>query len=411
LKSALCSLRFLLWKILFIHSILKSCQNFPLPPRFALIRHSAISLFRYFAVHGPNSRAKRIVRRGGFQVSYAVMNPLMRIACAFLAFGLVVGARAHGVSEDMAEAAQTFLNTLNDTQRGKAFYELKDDERFNWHFIPKTRKGLPYKEMEPHQRALANALLSSGLSHRGYFKASTIMSLEQILKETEKGSGPVRDPENYFVTIFGKPESHGNWAWRFEGHHLALNFTISGDDVAVTPSFMGTNPGEVREGPRKGLRVLGREEDLARELVKSLNEDQQKLAIYTNKAPSDIITGADRKARVLEPKGISKNKLNKKQQQLLTSLIEEYLYRARPEVAQAEMKEVEDASAKEIWFAWGGSTEPKEGHYYRVQGPTFLLEYDNTQNNANHVHAVWRDLKNDFGEDILRQHYDQSHSK
>jgi hypothetical protein len=381
--------------------ILKSCQKF--------LVFSPLPLFP--PVQRAFSRAKRIVRRPGFQVSYAVMNPLMRIACALLVLGMTFPARGHGVSEDMAEAAQTFLNALNETQRGKAVYELKDDERFNWHFVPKARKGLSFKEMEPHQRALAHALLSSGLSHRGYFKASTIMSLEQILKETEKGSGPTRDPEAYFVTIFGKPESHGNWAWRFEGHHLALNFTVAGHEVAVTPSFMGTNPGEVREGPRKGLRVLGREEDLARELVKSLNAEQQKVAIFTNKAPADIITGADRKARVLEPKGISKNKLNKKQQQLLMSLIEEYLYRARPEVAQAEMKEVEDAAAKEIWFAWGGSTEPKEGHYYRVQGPTFLLEYDNTQNNANHVHAVWRDLKNDFGEDILRKHYDESHSK
>lgn len=328
-----------------------------------------------------------------------------------LALGLVLGSHAHGVSEDMADAANAFLAALNEQQRAKAAFELKDEERLNWHFVPKARKGLSIKEMEPHQRALANALLSSGMSHKGFFKASTIMSLEQILKETEKGGGPTRDPEGYFVSIFGKPESHGNWAWRFEGHHLALNFTVAGHEVAVTPSFMGSNPGEVREGPRKGLRVLGREEDIARELVKSLDEEQKKAVIFTDKAPSDIITGAERKARSLEPKGISKAKLNATQQELLMSLIEEYLYRARPEVAEAEMKEVQAAGDAQIWFAWAGSTEPRQGHYYRVQGPTFLLEYDNTQNNANHVHAVWRDLKNDFGEDILRKHYDESHSQ
>lgn len=339
------------------------------------------------------------------------MKPLMRVGSAVLAFALVTASYAHGVSEDMAEAAKAFLAALNDGQKGKAQFELQDDERLNWHFVPKARKGLSIKEMEPHQRSLALALLSSGMSHKGYFKASTIMSLEQILKEVEKGSGPARDPEAYFVSIFGKPDSHGNWAWRFEGHHLALNFTVAGHAVAVTPSFMGTNPGEVREGPRKGLRVLGREEDLARELVKSLNDEQKKGAIYDAKAPADIITAADRKAKVLEPKGIAKAKLNSKQKEQLMAVVEEYLFRARPEVAEEEMKEVLASGEDQIWFAWAGSTEPGQGHYYRVQGPTFLLEYDNTQNNANHVHAVWRDLKNDFGEDILKQHYDESHSK
>ena len=327
-----------------------------------------------------------------------------------LALAVAVETYGHGVSEDMAQAAKAFLAALPEEKRAKAVFELKNEERFNWHFVPKERKGLSIKEMAPHQRALAHALLSSGMSHRGYFKANAIMSLEQILHDMEN-KNPRRDPEGYFVSIFGKPESHGNWAWRFEGHHLALNFTVAGHDVAVTPSFMGTNPGEVREGPQKGLRVLGREEDIARALVKSLNAEQKKVAIFTDKAPADIITGADRKARVLEPKGISKAKLTENQKEILTALIEEYLYRTRPEVAEAEMKEIDAAGAEQIFFAWGGSTEPREGHYYRVQGPTFLLEYDNTQNNANHVHAVWRDLKNDFGEDILRKHYDESHSK
>lgn len=339
------------------------------------------------------------------------MKPLMRSVWAVLLCGAAVAVRGHGVGDEMAEAAQAFLAALPEEKRAKAVFEFKDDERLNWHFIPKTRKGLPLKEMEPAQQALAHALLSSGMSHKGYFKASAIMSMEQILREMEGERGGHRDSAMYFVSIFGKPESHGNWAWRFEGHHLALNFTIAGHEVSVTPSFMGTNPGEVREGPRKGLRVLGAEEDLARELVKSLTSDQQKVAIFTDKAPADIITGADRKARVLEPKGIAKAKLNAEQQRLLDSVIKEYLYRARPEVADKEWKEVQDVGADQIFFAWGGSTEPKQGHYYRVQGPTFLLEYDNTQNNANHVHAVWRDLKNDFGEDILRKHYDESHSK
>src|SRR5690349_2488707 len=189
------------------------------------------------------------------------MKPMFFKAAA-LAFTLAcrISLQAHGVGDEMAEAAENFLASLSGEQRAKATFDLKSDERLNWHFIPRERKGLPIKEMTGEQRALANVLLSSGLSHRGYFKASTIMSLEQILRDMEQGKGPVRDPERYFFSIFGKPESHGTWGWRVEGHHLALNFTISGDEISVAPNFMGTNPGEVREGPRKGLRVLGVEE-------------------------------------------------------------------------------------------------------------------------------------------------------
>jgi hypothetical protein len=339
------------------------------------------------------------------------MKPSIKGVALACALALRISLHAHGVGDEMAEAAQNFLAALSDDQKAKATFDLKSDERLNWHFVPRERKGLPIKEMSGDQRALANALLSSGLSHRGYFKASTIMSLEKILNDIEKGKGPVRDPERYFFSIFGKPESHGTWAWRVEGHHLALNFTISGDSVAVAPSFLGSNPGEVREGPRKGLRVLGVEEELARDLVKSLNDEQRKVAIYTNKAPADIITGADRKARVLDPKGISMARLDSRQKEILLSVIKEYVFRAHPDVASKEFDQIRAASPGTIHFAWAGSIEPGQGHYYRVQGPDFLIEYDNTQNNANHVHAVWRDLKDDFGEDMLRKHYDESHAK
>jgi hypothetical protein len=331
---------------------------------------------------------------------------------AFLVFSFLVAVvHAHGPSEAMMEAAKNFLAALPEEKRAKATFEFKDDERLNWHFIPRARKGLSIKEMAGEQRALAHALLSSGLSHQGYFKATTIMSLEQILREMEQGRGPARDPEQYFFSIFGTPESHGTWAWRVEGHHLALNFTVSGHDVSAAPNFMGTNPGEVREGPRKGLRVLAAEEDIARELVKSLNDQQKKTAIYTNAAPSDIITAADRKARLLDPRGISLKELNNDQKEMLLDLIREYVFRTHSDVAENQFTAIRSADAGQIHFAWAGSTERKQGHYYRVQGPGFLIEYDNTQNNANHVHAVWRDLKNDFGEDILRKHYEESHPK
>ena len=304
------------------------------------------------------------------------------------------------------------LAVRND-EKGGATYPLEANERFNWHFIPRERKGLPFKEMAPEQKHLAHALLSTALSHRGYLKASTIMSLEQVLRDLEQGKGPTRDPELYFVTLFGKPDPKGTWGWRLEGHHLSLNFMlIDGAEITVTPSFLGSNPGEVREGPRKGLRVLGAEEDLARHLVKSLTDEQMKSAVYTNTAPREIITGNDRKAKAVTPMGISAAKLDKAQTQLLWQLIKEYVYRYRPEIADHDLKNIEKAGTRNLYFAWAGSVEPKKGHYYRVQGPTFLLEYDNTQNDANHIHAVWRDFEHDFGGDPLRQHYDQvTHGK
>src|SRR5438093_1340124 len=245
-------------------------------------------------------------------------------------------------AEAMAESANNFLVSLTPEQKAKASFEVKDDERFNWHFIPRDRKGLPLKEMTTAQRHLAYALLNSALSQRGFMKATTIMSLEDVLREMEKGGSQVRDPERYFVTIFGTPEAKGTWAWRVEGHHLSLNFTVvEGKTVSVTPSFLGSNPGEVREGPRKGLRVLAAEEDLARQLVLSLNDEQKKVAIYTNTAPREIITGNDRKAKALTPLGISAAKMNKAQTELLWQVIKEYVYRYRPELADQDLKRIE----------------------------------------------------------------------
>ena len=304
----------------------------------------------------------------------------------------------------MAAAAENLLAALTPEQKGKAVFEFKDEERFDWHFIPKSRKGLPFGEMSTPQRLLAHALLSSGLSQRGYMKATTIMSLEQILYDLEDHA-PQRDADLYYVTVFGLP-GKDPWGWRVEGHHLSLNFAVDRDQVlSVTPSFFGANPARILTGPRKGLRVLGEEEDLARQLVTSLNEEQRKVAIITNIAPRDIITGNGRMAKPLEPMGIASSSLNKLQQELLLTLLKEYVLRYRSEIGGAELKEIKDAG--EMHFAWAGGTEPGQGHYYRIQGTDFLMEYDNTQDKANHVHSVWRDLRNDFGEDLLRKHYEQ----
>jgi hypothetical protein len=262
--------------------------------------------------------------------------------------------------------------------------------------------------LSPAQLPLAYGLLASGLSHRGFTKAATIISLEQVLREIEQGKGPARDPELYYVTVFGEPGPERRWGWRFEGHHLSLNFTMDrGKVIAVTPSFLGANPAVVPSGPRQGLRTLGMEEDLGRQLARSLTADQRKEAVISATAPSDIITGADRQARRLTPSGVMASRLTAAQTELLSRLIEEYVRRYRPDVADRDLEKIREAGLDEVSFAWAGPVEPGKGHYYRVQGPTFLLEYDNTQDNANHIHTVWRDFENDFGRDLLREHYEQ----
>src|SRR5688572_16057742 len=338
--------------------------------------------------------------RGEVQTQ-CMKNLLVAILCA----ASVSNFAAEG-SGDITQAAKALLATLTPEQAAKAKFELASDERFNWHFIPKERKGLNLKEMTPAQDNLAFGLLGSTLSQRGFMKATTIMSLEQLLNDTEQGRGPKRDPELYFVSIFGEPGAK-TWAWRFEGHHMSSNFTLAGDKIiSATPSFYGSNPGEVREGARKGLRILGREEDLGRKLVKALSAEQQKVAIYTNKAPADIITAADRKARLLTPDGLALSKMNSAQKEMLWEVVKEYVYRHREDSAREDLEKIQKTKADKIFFAWAGSTELGQGHYYRVQGPTFLIEYDNTQNNANHPHAVYRSLENDFGDDVLKRHYD-----
>lgn len=311
---------------------------------------------------------------------------------------------------EMADAAMRLWAALTPEEQAKAGFAFDDQQRFDWHFIPRQRKGLPYKEMTAVQQTLAHSFIASGLSQRGYTQAGTIMSLEEVLKQIEQGKGPVRDPENYAFSIFGTPGERSTWGWRVEGHHLSLNFTIvKGKAVAGGPIFFGTNPAEVRFGPRKGLRVLAVEEDLGRELIKSLDEKQRPVAIINVKAPADIITGHDRKAHPGPPVGIAASDMTPAQKKMLMTLIENYAYRLRSALADEDLKEIEQAGVDKIHFAWAGGLEPGEGHYYRIHGPTFLIEFDNTQDHANHIHTVWRDHDNDFGEDLLRKHYDDLH--
>ena len=261
--------------------------------------------------------------------------------------------------------------------------------------------------MASDQRKLAHRLLAAGLSQQGYRKATNIMSLEPVLYELEGVQRKFpRDAELYHFFIFGKPGPKTTWGWRVEGHHVSVNFTIiNGEFVADTPSFFGANPAEVKQGPRQGVRVLAGEEDLARRLVKSLDEEQRKVAVIQTTAPKEILTEAKRKVQPLEAAGLSGSKMTPEQSELLLNLVKEYVFRIRPDLAAEDLKKIQKAGVDKILFAWAGGLERGEGHYYRVQGPTFLMEYDNTQNDNNHIHAVWRDFANDFGEDLLLKHY------
>lgn len=314
-------------------------------------------------------------------------------------------------AQRMAEAATTFLASLTAEQQRRAVFPLESDERLNWHYIPRERRGLPFKEMDGSQRKFAHALLSSGLSRRGYAKAVDIMGLESILAELE---GPnrrfPRDPDLYHVTLFGSPSDESPWGWRVEGHHISVNFlVVSGNRIAPTPNFFGANPARVPRGPLAGLRVLAAEEDLARHLLTSLGAAKQARVIIDTEAPSDIITRAEPRVRIDAPSGLAAAEMTEVQRRLMIDLVVEYTSRMPKDVADTRMNQIEKEGKAHIHFAWAGSKKQGEGHYYRLHGPSFLIEYDNTQNNANHIHTAWRDLKDDWGEDLLRGHYAKSH--
>ena len=329
------------------------------------------------------------------------------------AMGSTIASQRTGAT--MAKSATAFLDRLTPEQREKAADPLNSPDRTHWNFIPTNmfpRQGLPIKEMTEPQRKLAHELLKSGLSQRGYATTTAIMDqLEAILRDTEaaarggKPGGNIRDPELYFFTVFGTPATKGTWGWRVEGHHVSLHFTVAdGAAVVGAPSFWGTNPAEVREGPKKGFRVLDREQDAGRALVMTLDDAQKKAAIFAEVAPTDILTKTEVITNPLSPLGITSSAMTPKQRELLTQLIDVYTSQMTADIAAERQAEIKKGGLDKIAFAWAGPVEPGQKHYYRVQGPTFVIEFDNTQNDGNHIHSVWRDFESDFGRDLLREH-------
>jgi len=310
-------------------------------------------------------------------------------------------------SNNIVTVANIFLNSFNKDQLERIKFDFKHEERYNWNYVPTSREGIPLKEFNNYQIELLNELLNTSLSKQGVRKVEGVLILESVLYDLS-GQSSFRDPGKYFVTFFNSPDKTKPWGWRLEGHHLSLNFTVIKDSIIVsTPIFFGANPSEVKQGKHKGSRVLKYEEDYARELIKSLDKQQYKEALIDEIAPGDIITGNDERISPLSLKGISASKLKKEQFEILLKLIKEYISNSNPEQTEWRNFDLMTSNKNEIHFAWAGGTEKGESHYYRIQSNTFLIEYDNTQDNANHIHSVWRSFKNDFGEDLLKKHYEE----
>ena len=292
--------------------------------------------------------------------------------------------------------------------------EFDDPARQDWHNIPKAeRKGLQFRDMNATQKKHCHELLRAALSESGYDKAVKIMSLENNLRKGRRGckAAPLRDPDRYFLTIFGKPEVKGTWGWSFEGHHLSLNFVIRDNEaISSTPSFWGANPATVMifidGGPAVGTRILAKEEQLAFDLVNVLNDAQKRKAIIAEKAPDDYRAAGQPQPLQSAPVGLAAAEMTESQKKTLLSLLEEYNSHLHPSIAQDRLAEIKAAGLDRVYFAWAGATKPGVGHYYRVQGPTFVLELVNIQsdpagNPANHIHSVWRSLQGDFAVPVV----------
>ena len=327
---------------------------------------------------------------------------MSRLLLAALLACLAGGAWAQA---GMRESVERVLATLPAPLRAQATKPFDDRDRVDWHYTPRSRNGVSFKEMDKAAREATHALLRSALSAAGYRKLTNIIELELVLREIET-FGWMRDPERYHLTVYGTPDAAKRWGWRFEGHHLSLNFTLAGDKLAVdTPSFFGANPATVQKGAKKGLRALGEEHDAGWALLEALGEAQRKEALFEERTYGEIVTGNKDKVDPLPATGISAAKLDDKQRALLWKLIEVYAGNFEPGLAQARLARAKQGGIETIRFGWAGSTVRGKPHYYRVQGPRFLIEYDASQNDGNHIHTVWRDFGGDFGRDLLREHY------
>ncbi|MCH2202334.1 MAG: DUF3500 domain-containing protein [Fuerstiella sp.] len=315
-------------------------------------------------------------------------------------------------AQELAVAAQRFIDALDPGMKAK--YLFQDTERGNFHFFPIPRRGVPLKQLNDGQRQLGYALMNVTLSHVGSQKAFTIMSLGDYLRDNDDMPNQYRDSDQYYFTIFGSPSPKGTWGFRVEGFHLSLNVTVvEGRWISVTPSFFGVIPAIVPDGPRQGLQVLKNETELGRALAKSFDAKQRtsgfaEIPDFLTETVGGLTTGNLRRIRRADPHGVAASDMTKPQRQILMKLVREHIGRIRRSLADQDLARIDRAGVENIHFIWGGSLEPGKPHHYLIQGPTFLIEYDNTQDDANHVHCVYRDFDNDFG-DAMLDHYHKHH--
>jgi hypothetical protein len=318
-------------------------------------------------------------------------------------------AHKHASAAGMTKAAKRFVESLSGDQRDKTIYEYMDGERIFWYYPPVNRHGIPLRDMDDDQRQLAYSLMETGLTDRSFDQAQLIIEHESVLGPLEKEAGVtsfVRDPDLYYWTVFGDPGSDKEpWGWRVEGHHISLNFSLWGDKfLSMTPFFFGANPAEVRKGPKKGLRILDQREDLAFELMNSLDQGQTSKATIYSEAPYDILTYNASRVSLPPEEGLPASKMNDTQKDILRNLVNVYVNQVRTDMAQEKLQRLEEEGFDGLHWAWGGPVEEGKEHYYRIHGGNFVVEFDNRQNGANHIHSVWRDVENDFANDVLREH-------
>jgi len=318
-------------------------------------------------------------------------------------------------AQDLAGKANAFIGLLNDTQKTKALYPFDTAERFRFMYVPlDDRKGISMNELNDAQKQAVFSLLRTSLAEETVKKIQSIMLLDNVLKELEhrKPEDHFRDPGKYFITLFGIPSATTIWGWRFEGHHIAFHFSANKKQlVAGTPSFLGSNPAIVLQGPQKDEQVLKEETDRGFALLHALSAEELKKAVVDTAAPNEILTAASRKAMISNPAGLRYSEMSPASKQLMLQLLTMYIHRYTKLFADDMLKKIQTAGLDNLWFTWAGYQTHELGHpcYYRIQGPTIIIEYDNSQNNANHIHTVIRDLTDDFGGDILLQHYRESH--
>ena len=334
--------------------------------------------------------------------------------------------------QEIRKTVLTLIDSLTPLQQKRAMLHFDDTARIKWNNLPvglRARAGISIGSMNNSERQLLHRILSASLSSQGYLKATSIMHLDNLINMyydslyqmkafDEKVYQFLKDlkwsHQNYYFALFGNPKTDSSWGYKLEGHHLSINFTFHQQQLSVTPMFVGTDPAEFLLSEYAGWRVLGQEEDLGLKLLASLSTAQKNKAIMSSEVPEDIITAAESGKRLVEYWGIKGSELDKNQQGILQSMIREFVFNLEYDKAEAEYEKIVKAGIGNIYFGWIGEGEEIKPHYYILNGPTFIIEFDNNggpRNRANHIHAIWREKGNEYGEDVLKKHYLAEHLK